>query len=123
MKELHPWCTNEDIVKWCRDNNVAVVGYSPLSKGGKLNHSYPVELGGKYNKTPAQVLIRWSLQKGFVTIPKSSDPHRIEANANVFDFSLTNEEMENFDEMGRKQKDNCTWDPTSNDMSDFGPTK
>ena len=121
--ELHPWCTNEDIVKWCRDHNVAVVGYSPLSKGGKLSHPFPAELGKKYNKSPAQILLRWSLQKGFVTIPKSSDPRRIEENAKVFDFSLTNEEMEKFDDMGKKHKDNCTWDPTKNSLSEFGPLR
>jgi methylglyoxal/glyoxal reductase len=121
--ELHPWCQNTDIVKWCRDHNVAVVGYSPLSKGGKINHPFAVQLAKKYNKTPAQILIRWSLQKGFVTIPKSSDPRRIEENANVFDFCFTDEEMASFDDIGRNFKENCTWDPTKNDMSEFGPTK
>jgi diketogulonate reductase-like aldo/keto reductase len=62
--ELHPWCTNEDVVNWCRQNSIQIVGYAPLAEGRKLNHPYVLEQAKKYNKTPAQILIRWSLQKG-----------------------------------------------------------
>ena len=122
--ELHPWCTNEDIVKWCFDNGVAVVGYSPLAQTQRLNHPFVLELAKKYNKTPAQILIRWSLQKGFVTIPKSTKPNRIDENSNVFDFSLAKEDVEKFDSFGRAKKENVCWDPTNNDIEkEFGPTK
>jgi diketogulonate reductase-like aldo/keto reductase len=63
--ELHPWCTNEDVVTWCKNNNIHIVGYAPLAEGKKLDHPYVIELSKKYNKTPAQILIRWSLQKGY----------------------------------------------------------
>ena len=121
--ELHPWCTNEEIVKYCRDNNIGVVGYSPLTKGHKLNDPYLVEVAKKHNKSPAQILIKWSLQKGFVTIPKSSKCERIAENANVFDFSLSEEEMDKFDSFGKKQKLVFAWDPTKNSMKEFGPEK
>ena len=122
--ELHPWCTNEDIVKWCRDHNVAVVGYSPLAQGKYLNDPFLIQLSKKYSKSPAQILIRWSLQKGFVTIPKSVKPERILENSKVFDFSLTAEEVAKFDEYGRTKKGNVCWDPTVYDIvAEFGPTK
>jgi len=121
--ELHPWCTNEEIVKYCRDNKIGVVGYSPLTKGNKLNDPYLIEVAKRHNKSPAQILIRWSLQKGYVTIPKSSKFERIAENANVFDFSLNNEEMDRFDSFGKKQKLVFAWDPTKNSMKEFGPEK
>ena len=121
--ELHPWCTNEDIVKWCRDHNVAVVGYSPLAQGKYLDEPYLIELSKKYKKSTGQILIRWSLQKGFVTIPKSTKPERILENSNVFEFSLAKEEVEMLDSFGKIKKNVC-WDPTNNDLAtEFGPTK
>ena len=122
--ELHPWCTNEDIVKWCREHKVAVVGYSPLAQNKKSDNPFLLELAKKYKKSPAQILIRWSLQKGFVTIPKSIKAERIEENSNVFDFSLTDQEVAKFDEFGRAKKENVCWDPTIFDLdTEFGPTK
>ncbi len=122
--ELHPWCTNEDIVKWCNDHNVAVVGYSPLAQGKFLDDPFLIELSKKYNKSPGQILIRWALEKGFHTIPKSTKQERIVENANVFDFSLTKDEIEKFDSYGRATKANVCWDPTKNDIAtEFGPTK
>jgi methylglyoxal/glyoxal reductase len=119
--ELHPWCTNEDIVKYCQRNNIAVVGYSPLAKGEKLSDPYVLGLAKKYNKTSAQILIRWSLEKGFITIPKSQHEERIMENSNVFDFELTLEEIEKFDSFGRREKIITGWDPTINPMDKFGP--
>ncbi len=121
--ELHPWCTNEDIVAWCRANGVAVVGYSPLARNpAKLKDPLVVELATKYKKTPAQVLIRWSLQQGYVTIPKSSKMSRIDENANVFDFSLAQEDMDRLTAIGKTVKECTGWDPTNADIpTEFGP--
>lgn len=121
--EIHPWCTQEEIVKWCKQNGVVVVGYSPLAKNERLNDPIVKEVAQRYGRTTAQILIRYSLQKGFVTIPKSSKLHRIDENANVFDFSLSKEDMDMFDEIGRKRCERCTWNPTINSMNEFGPTK
>lgn len=119
--ELHPWCANEDIVKYCNENNIAIVGYSPLAKGQKLNDKHIIEIAKQHNKSAAQILIRWSLQKGFITIPKSIQPQHIEENANVFDFYLTESEMELLNSFGKGQKQVTGWDPTINPMSEFGP--
>jgi diketogulonate reductase-like aldo/keto reductase len=67
-------------------------------------------LASKYNKTPAQVLLRWSLQKGFVPLPKSVNKPRIEENADIFDFELSAEEMKTLD---TKEYSPCAWDPTT----------
>jgi methylglyoxal/glyoxal reductase len=123
--ELHPWCTNEDIVEWCQKNGVVLTGYSPLARNpDKLKDPLVVALAKKYNKTPAQVLIRWSLQRGYVTIPKSSKQHRVTENSNVFDFKLDDEEVNQLSEYGKHVKESSGWDPTKNDMdTEFGPRK
>ncbi|CAF3548614.1 unnamed protein product [Rotaria sp. Silwood1] len=111
--ELHPWWPNEDIVDYCRTNNIAIMGYSPLGKGHFLNDSYLIKLSEKYGKTPAQILIRWSLQNGFITIPKTtSGIERLKENMNVFDFVLSDDDMKDLTNYGKKHPQNTGWDPT-----------
>ncbi len=123
--EMHPWCTNESIVNWCKENNVAVVGFSLLTRGQKLNHPLLIELAEKYQKTPAQILIGWSLQKNIVTIPKSTRFERIDENVNVFDFMINAVDMDKLDELGKNIKEiyGLQRDLTENDMIEFGPIK
>jgi diketogulonate reductase-like aldo/keto reductase len=118
--ELHPWCTNEDIVKWCRENNVALVAYCPLARTQYFNDSLLNELCKKYNKTQSQILVRWSLQMGFIPIPKTSKINRLIENANVFDFEIDPSDMARMRELG-KEKKNVDWDPTIS-FGGFGPT-
>ncbi|VDI68396.1 serine/threonine-protein kinase OSR1/STK39 [Mytilus galloprovincialis] len=91
--ELHPWQQKPDIVKYCRDNNIAVMGYAPLVKGQRFDDETLCEIAKRNNKSPAQILIRWSLQHGFITIPKSVHSARIEENMLAFDWSLNDEDM------------------------------
>ncbi|CAF0932743.1 unnamed protein product [Rotaria sordida] len=120
--ELHPWWQNEDIVDYCRINNIAIMGYSPLGKGHFLNDSYLIKLSQKYNKTSAQILIRWSIQNGFITIPKTtSGIERLQENMNVFDFILSDEDMKDLTNYGKKNSQNTGWDPTKNGKEKFGP--
>jgi len=107
--ELHPWQRKEDIVKYCRKNGIAVMGYSPLTKGQRLNDAEILQLSKKYGKTPGQVLIRWSVQSGFITIPKTSKVKRITENCDVFDWSLSEEDMRHLNSFS---KWSCSWDPT-----------
>lgn len=78
-------------------------------RGQRLDDKLLQPLVKKYGKTPAQILLRWSLQKGFVPLPKSVTPKRIEENADIYNFELTADEMEHL-ETGEYAP--CTWDPT-----------
>jgi len=109
--ELHPWCQQRDVVAFCNAHNIAVVAYSPLTKGAKLGDSRLASLAREVRRTPAQVLLRWSLQRGFVTIPKSAKKERIIENAAIFDFSLSAAQMARLD--GFNTEHHVTWDPRS----------
>ncbi|KAF2737747.1 2,5-diketo-D-gluconic acid reductase A [Polyplosphaeria fusca] len=107
--ELHPWLARKDIVGWCKERGVIVQAYSPLVQATKLNDPLLVPLSKKYGKTTSQILLRWSLQQGFVPLPKSVTKSRIEENANIYDFELTDEELQKLD---TGVYEPCTWDPT-----------
>jgi diketogulonate reductase-like aldo/keto reductase len=107
--ELHPWLARPDIVQWCEKRGVILEAYSPLVRGERMNNKLLKPLTEKYGKTFAQVLLRWSLQKGFVPLPKSVTPSRIEQNADVYDFELTADEMKTLE---TREYAPCAWDPT-----------
>lgn len=92
--EFNPQMQDNDILKMCREKGIVLEAWSPLGSGACLENSEIKEIGKKYNKSAAQVIIRWLLQKGIVVFPKSVHEDRIKENANVFDFELTNEEIE-----------------------------
>ncbi|MHA1409025.1 MAG: aldo/keto reductase [Candidatus Odinarchaeia archaeon] len=95
--EFNPYNYQEKLLKFCQKNNIQLEAYSPLTKGTKLNDPKLVKIASKYSKTPAQILIRWCLQKKVVVIPKSSRPEKIYENSHVFDFEITNEDMKLLD--------------------------
>lgn len=99
--ELHPRLTQKELQTFCRNNGIQLEAWSPLMQGQLLDNNDLQEIGDKYGKTVAQVILRWDLQNEVVVIPKSTKPHRIEANANVFDFELTKEEMEIIDHLNQ----------------------
>lgn len=109
--ELHPYNYGyfEETVDYCRANNIVIEAYSPLTKGQKLNDPKLLTIAQKYNKSTAQLLIRWGLQQGFVTIPKSSNRDRIAENAQVFDFEISDEDMATLE--GFNENQTVTWDP------------
>lgn len=107
--EIHPWMNRDDIVQWCRERNVAVQAYCPVVRGERWGEPVVKKLAEKYGVTEAQVLIRWSLQKGYVPLPKSVTPERIRENAQVYGFELTPEEVE---ELTTKEYVTVSWDPT-----------
>ncbi|KAK8140304.1 putative aldo/keto reductase [Apiospora sp. TS-2023a] len=111
--EVHPWCPRNDIVDWCRARGVAVEAYCPVVRGERAGEAVLQELAAKYNKTWAQVLIRWSLQKGHVPLPKSVTPSRIRENADVYDFEISEEDMAKLE---TKEYAPCAWDPTTSSL-------
>ncbi|KAF9575589.1 hypothetical protein EC968_002525 [Mortierella alpina] len=97
-------------VAFMQAQNIVAEAYSPLAQAHKLNDPVLVKIAAKYSKSPAQILIRWSLQKGYVVIPKSSNKERIEQNADVFDFDLADGDMTALD--GLNEDYVTEWDPS-----------
>lgn len=91
--QLHPWSQQRVIDAYCKKNGIVVEAYSPIVRNYKANDPTLVELATKYRKTTQQVLIRYALQKQWVPLPKTDNPDRIIANANVFDFDISEEDM------------------------------
>jgi len=89
----------KEILEFCNDKHIVVEAYSPLTRGTHLGDATVAALAKKYNKTPAQVMLRWCLQHGTVIIPKSSHSERIKENAAVFDFEISSEDMKALDEL------------------------
>ncbi|MGC4379128.1 aldo/keto reductase [Fictibacillus sp. Mic-4] len=95
--EYHPRLTQKELQAFCKDNGIQLEAWSPLMQGQLLDNEVLQEIANKHNKSVAQIILRWDLQNGVVTIPKSTKEHRIVENANVFNFELTKEEMETID--------------------------
>lgn len=96
---LNPSDLQPDVTQYCDDLGIFNEAYSPLGTGGLLSNPMVTGVAKNHDKTPAQVLIRWSLQHGFIPLPKSVHGDYIVANTKVFDFNLTDEEMKNLDEL------------------------
>lgn len=97
--EFHPYYQQSDLVQYCRDKNILVQGYCPLGSGQLINEPVVQEIATEVSRSPGQVLIRYSLQRGVPTIPKSTKRARVAENANVFDFNLTDKQMKRLDEL------------------------
>ncbi|TVP82208.1 MAG: aldo/keto reductase [Alkalicoccus sp.] len=91
--EFHPWLTQPELMAYCQENNIQLEAWSPLTRGRKLDDPVLNVIAAKYNKTPAQVILRWNVQEKVVTIPKSVTPVRIKENADIYDFELTDEDV------------------------------
>uniref|UniRef100_A0A8C5Q728 NADP-dependent oxidoreductase domain-containing protein n=1 Tax=Leptobrachium leishanense TaxID=445787 RepID=A0A8C5Q728_9ANUR len=109
--EFHPFQRPQELMDYCRRNNIVFGGYCPLAKGQALTHPVIQQLAKSYGRTPAQICIRWSIQNGAITIPKSTKEERIEENCKVFDFSLMDEDVATLNSLhdGR----HVSWDPTN----------
>jgi diketogulonate reductase-like aldo/keto reductase len=102
--ELHPRLLQPGLVEYCRGRSIVVEAWAPLMRGMLAGNDLVLEISEKHRKTPAQVIIRWDLQHGFVTIPKSVHPERILENSMVFDFELTAGEMRQIDSLDRGER-------------------
>jgi diketogulonate reductase-like aldo/keto reductase len=101
--------SRKEVIEFCHSHNIQVEAYSPLTKGRKLNDPDLFEIGKIYDKSPAQILIRWALQHQLIVLPKSSNEQRIMENADVFDFFLSNEDMHTLDSLDENLS--TSWDP------------
>ncbi len=93
--EVHPFNQQIEAKQWMDKYGVQIEAWAPFGegRGGMFEHPVLNEIGAKYNKSAAQVILRWHLQRGVVVIPKSTHPERMQENLNVFDFALSEEDM------------------------------
>ena len=97
--EFHPGYIQRNVLDYCRENGIVVEAWSPLGSGRLLADPLVNEIGAAHGKSAAQTCVRYALQHGIVPLPKSVTPERIAANADVFDFALTDAEMAALDAM------------------------
>jgi methylglyoxal/glyoxal reductase len=91
--EFHPFLYQKDLLAYCHKEGTHLEAYSPLTRGKKLDDPRLVKIAEKHHKTTAQILLRWNLEHGVVTIPKSVTPSYIRENAALYDFALDQEDM------------------------------
>lgn len=91
--ELTPWLFQPDLVDYCKQRNIQLQSYSPITRGKKLNDQRLLQLCDKYGKTAAQIVLRWNIEHGISTIPKSSRKIRLQENFDILDFKLSKEDV------------------------------
>lgn len=95
--EVHPFNTRTEITEFCQKNNIVVEAYAPLARALRMKHPTIVDLSKKYGCTSGQLMVRWSLQHGFVPLPKSVRKERITENADVGKFEIGGADMKKLD--------------------------
>ena len=95
--EVHPFNTRSNLTTHCQKNGIVVEAYAPLARALRMKHPTIVELAKKYGCTSGQLLVRWSLQHGFVPLPKSVNKERIKENANIGSFNIDDGDMKKMD--------------------------
>ena len=91
--EVHPQSSKNEMLNYCIENNIQLIAWSPIMRGKLFTNELMLNLSEKYQKSVAQVILRWHIQRGVIPIPKSSNKTRIKENLNVFDFEISNEDM------------------------------
>lgn len=102
--EYHPRLTQKELQAFCKEQGIQMEAWSPLMQGQLLDNETLQGIADKYDKTTAQIILRWDLQNEVVTIPKSTKEHRIIANAHIFNFELTKEDMEKIDALNENHR-------------------
>jgi diketogulonate reductase-like aldo/keto reductase len=102
--EYHPFLSQEILLKKMNEMGVIPVAYCPLCRGDVAKDSVIIELSEKYNKTPAQVTLRWIIQQNAVVIPKSAKKQRLKENIDIYDFEIDNQDMDRMHSLARGQR-------------------
>jgi diketogulonate reductase-like aldo/keto reductase len=100
--EWSPFGFSREMYDYCREKGIAIQAYSPLTRGIRLDDEGLVQVGKKYGKSTAQVLIRWNLQMGIVPLPKANQTAHLKENIDVFDFEIVDEDMQLLNSMNEK---------------------
>lgn len=102
--EFHPYLTQNELRKYLEAQNIIMESWSPLMNSQILHDDVINEVANEVGKTPAQVVIRWNIQHDVVVIPKSVTPHRIEENLDVWNFELSDNQMERIDQLNQDKR-------------------
>ncbi|PLR75710.1 aldo/keto reductase [Bacillus sp. V3-13] len=102
--ELHPFLSQQELRAFCEEQNIKVEAWSPIARGRVLEEPALKQVAEKHGKSPAQVILRWHLQNGVIVIPKSVNPARLQENAAIFDFELSNEDMEKINSLNKNER-------------------
>lgn len=102
--EFHPFFYQESLLNFCHENNVCLTAYRPIAKGLVNDNPIIKEIADKYQKTPAQVTLRWLTQQNIITIPKASSEEHLRENINIFDFELDNLDIEKIKKVNQNKR-------------------
>jgi 2,5-diketo-D-gluconate reductase A len=92
--ELHPYLLNDEVRRYGEQHGIATEAWSPIAQGGVLDDPVITAIADRLDRTPAQVVLRWHIQRGSIVFPKSTTPSRIEENFNLFDFELEADDVD-----------------------------
>ena len=102
--EVNPYLTQDEVRRFCADYQIAIEAWSPLARGKALGDPTIQAIGRKYGKSPAQVTLRWHIERGDIVFPKSVTPARIRENFDIFDFELSGEDVEAISALNRNER-------------------
>lgn len=131
--ELHPYLTQEKLLRFCAERGIVVTGFSPLGASSyfSLNMAQPeeavldeptvLEIAARHQKTAAQVVLRWGVQRGTAIVPKTSRPERLRENLDLFDFELSSDEMREISQLNRNRRFNDPGDFCETAFGTFCP--
>jgi methylglyoxal/glyoxal reductase len=108
--EFTPFCNQRELLRFCRAQSIQMEAYSPLARGNRFSDSTLRRIAAKYERSTAQILIRWALEHQVVVIPKASNLRHLRENFEVFDFSISSEDMASLN--GLNEDLHFSWDPT-----------
>ena len=102
--EVHPYLTQDDVRAFCAEHQIAIEAWSPIARGQVLDDPEVVTIAQRTGKTPAQVVLRWHIERGDIVFPKSVTPARIAENIDIFDFELSPEDVETISALNRNER-------------------
>ena len=102
--EVHPYLTQDDVRGFCAEHQIAIEGWSPIGQGRELDDPTIREIAERIGKTPAQVVLRWHIERGDIVFPKSVTPARIKENFAIFDFELSGEDVEAISALDKNER-------------------
>ncbi|TVR87775.1 MAG: aldo/keto reductase [Spirochaetaceae bacterium] len=102
--EFHPFVYDQELLNYCMSMGIQLQAYSPLARAKRLNDPVLTKIAQHHNKKPSQIILRWGLEHGVATIPKTVNPERMRENADIFDFQLSDEEVAAIDALACNER-------------------